>query len=105
MVVIVGGGGKGAIVTSAINHRHHWQYCNQHHWLNPTAAAIDDDCYCCHQLHCHCHTANNDDHQKPMIIVCHQRLQWLQLSTEAAVTLAHISGRIFKQLLLKGTIC
>jgi hypothetical protein len=48
VVIVMGGSGKDAIIAAAINQRH----CQQcHHWrcqLNPTAAAINDDRYCCH---------------------------------------------------------
>jgi hypothetical protein len=29
--------------------------------------------------HHYCHTVNNDNHQKPAVIVCHQQQQWRSL--------------------------
>jgi hypothetical protein len=49
VVIVMGGIGKDAIIDATINH-HHSQWC--HHWhcqLNPIAAAINNDCYCCRQ--------------------------------------------------------
>ncbi len=46
-VVVVGGGGKDAILAAAINHHHHQQCRHWHRWLNPTAAAVDNDRYRC----------------------------------------------------------
>ncbi len=39
-IVIVGGNGKDIIIAATIN-RCHW-----HRWLNPTAAAFEDNHYC-----------------------------------------------------------
>jgi hypothetical protein len=41
-VVVVGGVGKDAIVAAAINHCHSRQCQQRHHWLNPTATAVDN---------------------------------------------------------------
>jgi hypothetical protein len=41
-------------------------------------AAIDNH-------HCHCHTVDNDNHQKPAVVVCHQRRQRRSLLMEAEV--------------------
>jgi hypothetical protein len=48
-VIVMGGVGKDAIVTAAINRRHSWQCCHRRRWLNPTAATVDDDRYRCRQ--------------------------------------------------------
>jgi hypothetical protein len=44
-VVVVGGIGKDAIIAAAINRRHRRQCRHQRRWLNPTTAAVDNDCY------------------------------------------------------------
>jgi hypothetical protein len=44
-VIVVGGVGKDAIVAAAINRRHSRQRRHWRHWLNPTAAAADNDRY------------------------------------------------------------
>jgi hypothetical protein len=82
-VVVVGGVGKDATVAAAINCRHNQQCRHWCSWLNSlptttTIAAIND-------CHCRCHTVDNDNCQKPEVIVCCRRRQWRSLSTEAAV--------------------
>jgi hypothetical protein len=42
-----------------------------------TIAAVND-------RHRHCHTVNNNNCQKPAVVVCHSRRQWQSLLTEAA---------------------
>jgi hypothetical protein len=44
-----------------------------------TDIAAVNDCHCC------CHTVDNDNCQKPAVVVCHQWRQWQSLSMEAAV--------------------
>jgi hypothetical protein len=48
-----------------------------------TAVVAINDRHCCY------HTVNNDDGQKPAVIVCRQWRQWQSLSTEAAVDGGH----------------
>jgi hypothetical protein len=77
-VVIMGGGGKDAIVASTINCRHH-----RHNTtidsigsiplpppLMMTAITAIED------RHCRCYTVDNDDCQKPAVVVRHQWRQW-----------------------------
>jgi hypothetical protein len=47
VVVVMGGGGKDAIITAAINPRHRQQHCHWRLWLNLTTTAINDNHYCC----------------------------------------------------------
>jgi hypothetical protein len=47
-VIVMGGIIKDAIVASAINHCHSQRCHHWRRWLNPTAAAINNDRYCCH---------------------------------------------------------
>jgi hypothetical protein len=44
-----------------------------------TAIAAVNDRHCC------CHTVNNDNPQKPVVVVCHQRRQLRSLLTEVVV--------------------
>jgi hypothetical protein len=48
-----------------------------------TAIAAINDC------HCRCHTVDNDNRQKPAVIVCRQWQQWWSSSMEAAVDGGH----------------
>jgi hypothetical protein len=45
-VVVLGVGGKDAIVAAAINRRNSQQHHYGHRWLNPTTTAINNDRYC-----------------------------------------------------------
>jgi hypothetical protein len=47
--------------------------------LSTTAIATINNCHCC------CHTVNNDNRQKPAVVVCHQCWQWQSLLMEVVV--------------------
>jgi hypothetical protein len=85
-VIVVGGVGKDAIVATAINFCHSQRRRHWCRWLNPTAAAVNNNRYCRRQrLPSPLHTVNNDNHQKPAVVVCCQRWQWRSLLMEAVV--------------------
>jgi hypothetical protein len=81
LVVIVVGGGKDAIVAAAINHA--------------VIGAVDSiplppplktaPITTVNDHHCRCHTVNDDDRQKPAVIVRHQRQQWRSAATQSMV--------------------
>jgi hypothetical protein len=85
VVVIMGGGGKNAIVvastTATVNDA---AICTVSSIPPPlpstmtAIAAIND-------RHCHYHTVNVNNRQKPAVVVCRQRQQWRSLLMGAAV--------------------
>ncbi len=68
-VIIMGGGGKDTTVGAAINRNHSLRCRHQRYEFNPIAAAVDNNSYCCiDNHHCHCHTVDDNDCQKPAIM-------------------------------------
>jgi hypothetical protein len=53
-----------------------------------TIAAINDP-------HCRCHIVNDDNHQKPAVVVCCQWRQWRSLLMEVVVDGDHGNGGLF----------
>jgi hypothetical protein len=84
-VIVVIAGGKDAIIAAAINHHHSRQRRHRSCWLNPIVAAIDNDAIAAVDDHHHCcHTVDDNNCQKPVVIVRCQRWQRRSLSMEAA---------------------
>jgi hypothetical protein len=50
--------------------------------------------------HCRCYTVDDNDCQKPVVIVHHQQWQWQSLSTEAAVNGGRGNGSLCRWRLL-----
>jgi hypothetical protein len=86
--VIMGGGGKDPIVAPTIDNA----TISPVRSIPPlppstmTAIAAIDECHCC------CHSVDNDNRQKPAVIVCCWRRQWQSSLTEVAVDGGHGNG-------------